>query len=122
MSERIAIVGSRDYPNAHVVVGARMKALPKGCTIVSGGARGVDSIAAHWADMLGYKKVIYLPDWDAHGKSAGYLRNVTIVDNSDLVIAFWDGTSKGTKHTIDIAMKKGIPVEIICPDTNQGTS
>lgn len=72
-------------------------------TIVSGGARGADTLAERFANDFMFKKDIYLPDWKNLGKSAGFLRNRKIVENSDIVFVFWDGISKGTKNSIDIA-------------------
>jgi hypothetical protein len=48
-----------------------------------------------------------------YGKGAGYIRNATMAKNADAVIAFWDGNSPGTKHMIDIANQKKLPVRII---------
>jgi hypothetical protein len=54
-----------------------------------------------------------LAEWNKFGKSAGYRRNVTIVEHSDIIVAFWDGKSKGTQHTINIAKEKGKGLIII---------
>ena len=56
---------------------------------------------------------IYPADWLNLGKRAGYVRNTDIVKNSDMIIAFWDGNSKGTKHTIGLAQKMGKECKII---------
>lgn len=71
--------------------------------IISGGAKGVDSIAKQYAleHKLNYSE--FLPDWNTYGKSAGYRRNKLIVEASDMVIAIWDGQSKGTLHSINLA-------------------
>jgi hypothetical protein len=66
-------------------------------------------------DMLGYDYAIknnikvnkFYPKWDLWGISAGFIRNIEMVDKSDAVIAIWDGKSKGTKHTIDYTKKVG---------------
>ena len=57
--------------------------------------------------------IIFAAEWDKFGKSAGYKRNVRIVEAADLVIAFWDGESKGTKHTINIAEKMGKKLHVV---------
>ncbi len=51
----------------------------------------------------------FIADWNKYGKSAGFRRNIDIVDNSDCVIAFWDGNSKGTLNSVTTAINKGIP-------------
>lgn len=70
--------------------------------IVSGGAKGVDSFAEAWAKLHLIPVKIFKPDWSA-GKKAGALRNRQIVDYCDELIAFWDGQSKGTKISIEMA-------------------
>lgn len=79
---------------------------------VSGGAIGPDSIAEKYARGYGVKCTIFKPDWDKHGKSAGFIRNKLIVNEADHIVAFWDGQSKGTKSTIDLAINVGKPVDI----------
>lgn len=109
---KVAIVGSRDYPSRlHIVEFVR--ALPPHATIISGGARGVDTWAAEAASERWDLDVEVFPAlWDIYGKSAGYLRNIDIVNAADRVVAFWDGRSAGTKHTIKLAKQAGKPVEI----------
>jgi len=58
------------------------------------------------ADFLGCKSIIIKPEWNKYGKSAGYKRNSLIINEADKVVAFWKGESKGTKHSIDLAIKK----------------
>jgi hypothetical protein len=108
---RIAIVGSREYKDLPKVV-SYVVALPPDTIVVSGGARGVDQAAEHAAHTHGLDCIICLADWELHGKKAGYLRNIDIVNNADKLVAFWDGKSKGTQHSINLAKSKGIPVEI----------
>lgn len=45
-------------------------------------------------------------EWDKYGKSAGYRRNVDMVDRCDYCLILWDGQSKGTKHDIDLCISK----------------
>lgn len=95
-----------------------------GLEIISGGANGADKIAADYATRFdittcgntgeGIKNTIVLPDWDKHKKAAGFIRNQIMIDLSpDLVIAFWDGKSKGTHDTINKAKKKGITTLVV---------
>lgn len=80
--------------------------------IVSGGAKGVDSMAAQYAQEHDIELEVFYPDWTKYGRSAGYRRNVQIVDASDELFIMWDSKSKGTKLTIDIAKKKGKPCHV----------
>jgi hypothetical protein len=80
--------------------------------IVSGSAIGIDSLGAQWAELRKLKTEIYLPDYKQHGKSATFLRNQQIIDNSDYLIAITTG-SNGTADSIKRAVKKNIPIKII---------
>lgn len=81
--------------------------------IVSGTAKGADKLGEEYAKKRGYHIAFFPAQWKTHGKRAGYLRNQEMADYADALIAFWDGESKGTKHMIDIANKKGMPVRIV---------
>jgi predicted Rossmann fold nucleotide-binding protein DprA/Smf involved in DNA uptake len=115
--KRIGIVGSRDFTDYSFMKVEFLKRYnPETIEcIYSGGAKGADSLARQLAHELNIEIVEILPDWDKYGKSAGYIRNKVIVGSSDEVLAFWDGISKGTKHSIDIAQKQGIPISILHP-------
>lgn len=81
--------------------------------IISGGANGVDTLAEQYADKKRLSKLILRPRYDLYRQAAPLKRNNKMVDICDKVLIFWDGVSKGTKHTIDYANKVGKPVEII---------
>lgn len=101
---RVAVVGSRNYANLGQVQ-EYIQSLPKHATVISGGARGVDKAAENEAFRQGLAVHIYPAKWDEFGKSAGILRNADIVAASEIVVAFWDGRSRGTKDTIERALK-----------------
>ena len=116
---KIAVVGSRNFPSKKFVQDTVFMYLHDcgfKCEFVSGGARGVDTWAeevAHSCNMgAGIPCKIFKADWDKHGKSAGFMRNEKIINEADLVLAFWDGTSNGTKHSIDLARKNKKPINI----------
>ena len=102
----VAVVGSRDYPRPEKVKEFVSK-LPIDTIVVSGGARGVDSWAAEAAQEAGLEVEEYLPEWDKYGRSAGFRRNKDIEENADRCIAFWDGKSRGTRHTMELFLKAG---------------
>ena len=108
---RLAIVGSRTITDMNVLIDALQEY--DITEIVSGGARGVDTMAEDYAVANDIDTIIFPADWERYGKRAGYLRNVQIVDYADEVLALWDGKSRGTKHTIDIAHRAGKPVTIV---------
>lgn len=109
---KVAIVGSRDFLELSRVV-EYVRGLPAGTIVVSGGARGVDSVAETAARECGLSVQVFKPDWDKHGLRAGFVRNLEIIGNADRVVAFWNGASRGTKHSISIARNYGKPVEIV---------
>ena len=108
---KIAIVGSRG-----VVAKGLETYVTDGDEIVSGGALGVDCLAAEYAKNHGLKLTEFLPQYEIYGRGAPIVRNKQIVDYCDQIVAFWDGASKGTLSVIRYAQKIGKPCRIIlCP-------
>ena len=108
---KVAVIGSRNLK-----VDDLGKYLPDGVTeIVSGGARGVDTCAREYARANKIKLTEFLPEYDKYGRGAPLRRNITIIEYSDLVLAFWDGSSHGTKYVIDNCKKRGVPVKVYVP-------
>lgn len=112
VAQRVAVIGSREYRDLYTV-GWFVRGLPAGSVVISGGARGVDRAAAEAAKQAGHALVEHLPDYGTHGKRAPLVRNALIVEDCDRLVAFWDGASTGTMHTVGLARKAGKPVEII---------
>lgn len=106
-----AVVGSRDFPNL-ALVRDFVRVAPRDVVILSGGARGVDKTAYECALGYGLEAREIPADWETFGKKAGFIRNAEIVKEADVVFAFWDGQSRGTKHTIDLAVRKGKEVHV----------
>lgn len=111
---RVGIVGSRDFSDMQAVRDFVNK-LPEGSTVVSGGGRGVDTVAEDAAKARGLKTDIHRADWNRYGKSAGLRRNPDIIGNSDVVVAFHDGQSRGTAHSMSIARDTGKPLYVVPP-------
>jgi len=112
---KVLVCGSRewiDYP----AVRDRLARLPGDTEIIHGGASGADFWAKLSARHLGLPEQAFPADWRTHGKRAGILRNLQMLDECpDLVIAFQVNGSRGTQHTIDEARRRGIPVEVHTP-------
>lgn len=105
---RVGIIGSRS-----LAIPDLGRYLPPDVTeIVSGGARGVDSSARAYALAHAIPLREFLPEYDRYGRSAPLKRNDQIVAASDLVIAFWDGVSKGTAYTIRQCRKMNVPCKV----------
>lgn len=106
---KVAIIGSRnfnDYEMLEYQVTNILKLLNiTPSYIVSGGANGADKLAEKYAEEHNIQLNIIYPDWKTHGKQAGYLRNIQIWQSADIGIAFWDGISRGTEHSFEIAKK-----------------
>ena len=105
---KIAVIGSRNVTVADIG-----RYISEGEEIVSGGAVGVDSCAAEYAKENGLKLTVFLPQYERYGRAAPIVRNKEIVDYSDRIVAFWDGSSKGTLSVIKYAEKTGKQCEII---------
>lgn len=110
---KVAVIGSRGLHVDHLG-----DYLPEGVTeIVSGGARGVDACAKDYALRHGLKLTEFLPEYEKYGRGAPLRRNIAIIEYADLVLAFWDGISQGTKFVIDNCKKRNIPVVVLRPAT-----
>lgn len=105
---KVAVIGSRGLSVTDLG-----RYLPENTTeIVSGGARGVDTSAREHALSHGIKLTEFLPEYTRFGRSAPLKRNITIIEYADIVLAFWDGKSRGTKFVIDNCRRLGVEVRI----------
>lgn len=110
---KVAIIGSRDFNDYELVKKVLNNVKDKITLIVSGGAIGADSLGAQFALENNIQTKIFIPDWETYGRSAGYIRNKAIVEESDIIIAFWDGKSKGTQHSFKLAKSLNKRIKII---------
>ena len=106
---KLAIIGSRTLGQVDIE-----KYLPEGVDeIVSGGARGIDSLARAFAESAGIKLTEFLPQYQSYGRAAPLVRNRQIADYADAALVFWDGSSRGTKYTVEIFEELGKRVTLI---------
>ena len=114
---KVAVIGSRG-----LIIDDLGKYLPEDTTeIVSGGAKGVDADAREYALSHNIKLTEFRPDYKRYGRGAAPLkRNIQIIEYSDIVLAFWDGKSKGTKHVIDNCRKMDVEVRVYAFKDNYG--
>lgn len=108
----VAVVGSRGFSSYDQLRNV-LDGVANITRVVSGGADGADTLAARFARERGIELQVFLPDWAQYGKAAGPIRNRLIVEASDVVVAFWDGTSRGTASTIAIAKELGKPCSVV---------
>jgi hypothetical protein len=110
---RVLICGSRTWTDAAAIQRALEDLPPGPTTIIHGGARGADQLAGKVAVRLGYAVEAYEADWSLGGR-AGPERNIRMLDSKpDLVLAFWDGRSRGTGHTVTEARRRNITVDTV---------
>ena len=132
---RIIIAGGRDFNNyeylkkcvietlfslgqRNVVIGITPENEKECIEFISGTARGADTLGEKFAEECGYTVKRFPANWNLYGKRAGYLRNEQMAkyaiedDNYGVLIAFWDGDSKGTEHMINIAKARGLEYHI----------
>ena len=81
--------------------------------IISGAARGADTLGARYARERGVPVLEFPADWVRLGKRAGMVRNLQMLDSADAVVAFWDGQSRGTAHMINETKKRGLPLRVV---------
>ena len=120
---KIIVAGSRDYTNFEKVeyelmMYFKVNELHRAdVEIVSGCAKGVDTLGIQFAEKYGLKLTKFPADWDKYGKSAGYRRNAEMAKYADVLFAFWDGKSKGTQHMINLANDNNLDVHVIYTST-----
>lgn len=123
---KVIIAGSRGFSNYKLLRDKcneylRNKRKEYNIIIISGGARGADFCGEKYAQDEGFTLEIYPAQWKKFGKRAGYRRNEQMAEVADALIAFWDGSSKGTKHMIDIMNEKNLLVRVVEYETNNKT-
>ncbi|SIT15856.1 DUF2493 domain-containing protein [Paracoccus saliphilus] len=108
---RVIVCVGRDFTNSAALWSyLDLFGPPEITEIVSGMAKGADTIAADWAHCFGFGLLEFPADWKAHGRAAGPIRNQRMIDEGkpDAVIAFPGGL--GTADTVRRAKKAGLPV------------
>ena len=113
---KVIIAGGRDFKDYDLLKTKLNKILSNINTqivIVSGKARGADSLGERYANEMEYKIAEFPANWDKYGKRAGYIRNEEMAKYADACVCFWDGKSKGTKHMIDLADKHNLKLRVI---------
>ena len=119
MKRKVLVCGGVDFNNEALLAETLDAILEKENTvIVSGGAKGADSLAEKYAADNGIKIKVFPANWNKYGKAAGPIRNKKMLEyisdsGNPLVIAFWNGKSRGTKNTIETARKMKIATLIV---------
>lgn len=110
---KIGVVGGRNFDNYEYFKDCMSTLnIDSNVVLVSGGAKGADSMAEYYAKEKGIQCIVFKPDYKKYGRAAPMIRNGDIVENSDIIVAFWDGVSGGTKNSIERARKQNKQVII----------
>jgi hypothetical protein len=112
MAFKLIVAGSRTITDYSVVRQAIIdsglwKDFGKELEIVSGCAKGVDTLGEQFAEKNGLVIHKFPADWNTHGKKAGWLRNCEMGNFAAGLVAVWDGKSRGTKHMIEYMQSLG---------------
>ena len=118
-ASRIIIAGGRDFDD-YEYMSTKLSDLFKDqnvfnnkvIKVISGMAKGADTLGIQYADEHKITKILFPANWKEYPRIAGFLRNYDMLSIATHLIAFWDGKSNGTKHMIEIAQMKGVPVWI----------
>lgn len=109
---KLGIIGSRSFSDYELLC-KEVSKFEDIELIISGGASGADLLGERYAREHKIPTKIFYPNWNKFGNRAGYLRNSDIVRNSNHIIAFHDGVSRGTMDSIRKARDLDIPVTVI---------
>jgi hypothetical protein len=113
---RVIVAGTRtfnDYDLLKSKLDKYLANIKDEIVIISGKARGADTLGERYAKEKGYKIMEFPAQWEKYGRSAGYRRNVEMAKNADALVAFWDQKSKGTMHMINIAKEYGLLIRVV---------
>jgi hypothetical protein len=110
---RTIIAGSREFNNYSEFLQKIKECNICPTVIISGTAMGADKLGERFAEEKKIPLEKYPAEWDKYSRSAGYRRNMLMAEKADALIAFWNGSSKGTKHMIDIAKRQKLRIEVI---------
>ncbi len=115
---RLGIVGSREFQDYELMKSkilqyfTKQDGLLRISEIISGGCVGADKLSERFAKEFDISTKIFPAQWSLHGRAAGFIRNEDIVKNSQVLLAFWNG-SKGTQNSISIAKRLKIETIIV---------
>ena len=112
---KLIIAGGRDFNDYSLLCDEASQFIgdEKDVTIISGLARGADTLACRFAEENNYTLEGFAAEWDRYGRSAGIRRNKYMAKNADSLVAFWDGKSRGTMHMIDYAHECGLKIKVV---------
>jgi len=111
---KVIVAGGRDFDDARLLFAALndISKEIKISEIVSGAAKGADSLGECWANLSKIQITNFEPDWKTYGTSAGPIRNKSMADYGDMLLLFWDGKSPGSRSMLSAMTKLDKPVKL----------
>ncbi len=114
---KLMIFGGRDFKNYALLSQVLKDIRPKfpedrELQIISGMARGADSLAVRYAQAHNIPLLKYPADWSL-GRGAGFIRNTQMAEACDEGLAFHDGASRGTAHSVNELVRLGKKVRVV---------
>ena len=108
---KLGIVGTRtfdDFPKFVSNVDLFYKS-----EIHTGDAKGTDAMAREYAMVNEIPLTVHYADWDRYNRGAGPIRNIQLINSVDMILAFWDNKSPGTKQVIEYCFKHHKPFMVV---------
>jgi hypothetical protein len=112
---KLIIAGSREFNNYSFLkdkIDFLLKNVVEDVEIVSGAARGADTLGEQYARENNLNVKLFPADWKKYGNSAGFIRNEEMANYANACVVFWMNNSKGTKHMIDLSQKHNLKLRI----------
>ena len=111
---KVIVAGGRHFDDYEYMAKVldRLLNVQEDYIIVSGGAKGTDRLGERYANEENYEIEQHPADWYKHGRGAGFMRNKEMAESADMLVAFWDGESKGTRGMILDALHEGLEVHV----------
>ena len=110
---KLIIAGSRTFTDYQLLCQTLAPEKHRVTQVITGGARGADRLGIRWAVSHSVRLKGFPADWQRFGKSAGVRRNFQMAQAGDMLLAFCDGRSAGTRHMISCMQQLGKPVVVI---------
>jgi hypothetical protein len=109
---KLIIAGSRTFTDYQLLCQTLAPERSRITQVLTGGARGTDQLGYRWAWKHAIRHQLFRADWERFGKSAGVRRNYQLAQAGDVLLAFWDRRSAGTRHMISCMQQLGKPLVI----------
>ena len=113
---KIVIAGSRSFHDYQLLCQTLAPERHRITQVITGGARGADQLGYRWAWKHAVRHQCFRADWERFGKAAGVRRNHQMAQAGDMLLAFWDGRSAGTRHMISCMEQLSKPVVVVRVD------